>query len=105
MRPDAGTVSIFGTDALLDPVGAKRITAWVSDEPMIYDKLTPMEYLVFVAGLWGVPPRHAEAMHRLEAERLEDQHVERALDHVGAGAGFVHETITILPPLILIVKM
>jgi hypothetical protein len=25
----------------------------------------------------------AEAMHRLEAQRLEDQHVERALDHVG----------------------
>jgi len=28
--------------------------AWVSDEPMIYEKLTPMEYLAFVAGLWGV---------------------------------------------------
>jgi ABC-2 type transport system ATP-binding protein len=30
--------------------------AWVSDEPMIYDKLTPLEYLEFVAGLWGVDP-------------------------------------------------
>ena len=28
--------------------------AWVSDEPMIYDKLTPLEYLEFVAGLWGI---------------------------------------------------
>ena len=28
--------------------------AWVSDEPMIYEKLTPMEYLGFVAGLWAV---------------------------------------------------
>ena len=28
--------------------------AWISDEPMIYDKLTPREYLEFVAGLWGV---------------------------------------------------
>src|SRR5262249_13385698 len=27
--------------------------------------------------------RDAEAVHRLEAERLEDQHVERALDDVG----------------------
>src|SRR5215468_509404 len=51
LQPDAGSVSIFGIDALADPVAAKRITAWVSDEPMIYDKLSPTEYLAFVAGL------------------------------------------------------
>jgi len=28
--------------------------AWVSDEPMLYEKLTPLEYLSFVAGLWAV---------------------------------------------------
>jgi ABC-2 type transport system ATP-binding protein len=60
MRPDAGEVSIFGIDALKDPIAAKRITAWVSDEPMIYDKLSPTEYLAFVAGLWGVDPKLAE---------------------------------------------
>src|SRR6266576_2358815 len=54
LHPDAGAISIFGTDALADPVEAKRITAWVSDEPMIYDKLTPYEYLEFVAGLWSI---------------------------------------------------
>ncbi|MDE2244484.1 MAG: ATP-binding cassette domain-containing protein, partial [Bradyrhizobium sp.] len=43
LRPDAGSVSILGIDALNDPVAAKQITAWVSDEPMIYDKLTPLE--------------------------------------------------------------
>jgi ABC-2 type transport system ATP-binding protein len=56
LRPDAGTISIFGVDALHDSVAAKRIMAWVSDEPMIYDKLTPLEYLEFVAGLWGIEP-------------------------------------------------
>ena len=56
LRPDAGSVSIFGIDALADPVAAKQIMAWVSDEPMIYDKLTPLEYLEFVAGLWGIDP-------------------------------------------------
>src|SRR5437868_12960896 len=54
--PDAGSVAVFGIDALGDPVAAKQIMAWVSDEPMIYDKLTAMEYLEFVAGLWGVDP-------------------------------------------------
>jgi len=60
LRPDAGSISIMGIDALSDPVAAKQITAWVSDEPMIYDKLTPLEYLEFVAGLWGVDPSLAE---------------------------------------------
>lgn len=60
LRPDSGSVSICGVDALADPIAAKRITAWVSDEPMIYDKLSPMEYLAFVAGLWEVEPALAE---------------------------------------------
>lgn len=54
LKPDAGSVAIFGIDAIADPVAAKRVTAWVSDEPLIYDKLTPLEYLAFVAGLWGI---------------------------------------------------
>jgi ABC-2 type transport system ATP-binding protein len=61
LRPDAGTIRVEGIDALADPVAAKRIMAWISDEPMIYDKLTPYEYLEFVAGLWGVEPALAEA--------------------------------------------
>ena len=56
LRPDAGSVAVFGVDALSDPVAAKQMMAWVSDEPMIYDKLTPLEYLEFVAGLWGIDP-------------------------------------------------
>jgi len=60
MRPDAGSIRIGGIDALADPVKAKRITAWISDEPMIYDKLTPREYLEFVAGLWAVEPALAQ---------------------------------------------
>jgi ABC-2 type transport system ATP-binding protein len=60
LRPDAGTISVVGNDALADPVKAKQIMAWISDEPMIYDKLTPREYLEFVAGLWDVAPALAE---------------------------------------------
>ena len=59
LRPDAGSIGIFGVDALADPIAAKRITAWLPDEPMLYDKLTPLEYLEFVAGLWGIPPATA----------------------------------------------
>jgi ABC-2 type transport system ATP-binding protein len=61
LRPDAGTIHIHGIDALADPVAAKRCVAWISDEPMIYDKLTPLEYLEFVAGLWGIAAHEAQA--------------------------------------------
>ncbi len=60
LRPDAGTIRVEGIDALADPVAAKRVMAWISDEPMIYDKLTPCEYLEFIAGLWGIEPALAE---------------------------------------------
>jgi ABC-2 type transport system ATP-binding protein len=56
LQPDEGAISIFGIDARQDQVAAKQIVGWVSDEPMIYDKLTPFEYLEFVAGLWSVAP-------------------------------------------------
>jgi ABC-2 type transport system ATP-binding protein len=64
LTPDAGSISVLGTDALADPVAAKRQMAWVSDEPMIYDKLTPLEYLEFVAGLWGIDAGQAETNAR-----------------------------------------
>jgi len=61
LKPDRGAIKIYGVDALADPVAAKRMTAWLSDEPMIYDKLTPVEYLDFVGGLWGIAGDIAEA--------------------------------------------
>jgi ABC-2 type transport system ATP-binding protein len=61
LRPDAGSISVFGVDALADPSAAKRLIAWLPDEPMLYDKLTPLEYLQFVAGLWGVSAAKARA--------------------------------------------
>lgn len=60
LQPDAGDISIFGIDARRDPIAAKRIVAWVSDEPMVYDRLTPLEYLEFVAGLWQIDAATAQ---------------------------------------------
>ena len=64
LKPDSGAISICGIDALADPIDAKRIMAWVPDEPLIYDKLDPMEYLEFVAGLWGMDAARAERQAR-----------------------------------------
>ncbi|WP_421759317.1 ABC transporter ATP-binding protein [Devosia sp.] len=73
LRQDKGAISICGIDTATDPIGAKSIVAWVSDEPMVYDRLTPMEYLEFVAGLWRVEPREAE------------RHARELIDWLGLG--------------------
>jgi ABC-2 type transport system ATP-binding protein len=54
LQPDAGEISICGIDARKRPLDAKALTAWLPDEPLLYDKLSPLEYLEFVAGLWGL---------------------------------------------------
>jgi ABC-2 type transport system ATP-binding protein len=59
LKPDAGDISVLGVDARADPRAAKRLVAWLPDEPMLYDKLTPLEYLEFVAGLWEIDARTA----------------------------------------------
>ncbi len=68
LQPTSGSIEIIGIDALREPLRAKSVTAWLPDEPMLYDKLDPLEYLEFVAGLWNVDPRRAEA----QAEELLD---------------------------------
>lgn len=100
LKPDAGAISIFGIDALSDPAAAKSVTGWLSDEPMIYDKLSPREYLAFVAGLWSVAPDVAEARARdllrwLDLEKHADERCEgfsRGMRQKVALAGaLVHE--------------
>ena len=64
LQPDAGEISICGIDVRRAAVDAKAVMAWVPDEPMIYDKLDPMEYLEFVAGLWAMDAKRAEVRAR-----------------------------------------
>ncbi len=66
LEPEAGSIHVFGIDRLRDGTAAKRIIAWLPDEPMIYDKLSPLEYLAFVSGLWQVPG----AVAKRQAEEL-----------------------------------
>lgn len=70
LPPDSGSISIFGIDALASPVEAKQVTAWLPEEPLLYDALTPLEYLEFVAGLWGVDPATGALRAQELLERL-----------------------------------
>jgi ABC-2 type transport system ATP-binding protein len=68
LAPDAGSVEVLGIDLARDPAAAKRGMAYLPDDPLLYGKLRPGEYLEFVAGLWGI--RAADADPR--ARRLLD---------------------------------
>ena len=61
LQPTSGAITVFGIDALAEPERAKQLIAWLPDEPLLYDKLTPIEYLEFVAALWGVPEEVASS--------------------------------------------
>lgn len=64
VAPDAGRIEVLGIDLARAPLDAKRRMAYLPDDPMLYGKLKPTEYLEFVAGLWGVEARAAEPRAR-----------------------------------------
>jgi ABC-2 type transport system ATP-binding protein len=55
LRPDSGTVHIGGYDIRTQTVEAKRIMGYIPDMPFLYEKLTPVEFLKFIADLYNVP--------------------------------------------------
>ena len=61
LRADMGQVAVLGHDIALDPIAAKRVLAFLPDEPQVYGKLDALEYLEFVAGLWQLDPATASA--------------------------------------------
>jgi ABC-2 type transport system ATP-binding protein len=61
LAPDAGSIVVAGHDIAKEPLEARRALAFLPDEPQLYAKLRPLEYLAFVAGLWGLEPETAEA--------------------------------------------
>jgi ABC-2 type transport system ATP-binding protein len=64
LAPDAGQVEVLGVDLARDPAAAKRRMAYLPDDPLLYGKLKPGEYLEFVAGLWGIRAADAEPRAR-----------------------------------------
>ena len=64
LKPDLGTVRINGHDVHVDPARAKQGLAYIPDDPALYAKLTPIEFLEYTAALWSVP--RAQARSRAE---------------------------------------
>jgi ABC-2 type transport system ATP-binding protein len=61
LRPDAGTILVFGSDTSADPVRTKRQIGYVPENPQLYEFLTGAEYLDFIAEMYGVDPTDRRA--------------------------------------------
>lgn len=81
LKPDQGDVWIQGISVIKDPSAAKRPLAYVPDDPVLYGKLRPMEYLEFVSALWSLPaptiqPRAEELLQTLGLWDKRDDYLE-----------------------------
>lgn len=81
LRPSQGTVRIAGIDLAVDPMAAKARLGFIPDRPFIYEKLTGMEFLRFVAGLYGetgatIEHRARELLALFDLEEWRDELVE-----------------------------
>jgi ABC-2 type transport system ATP-binding protein len=68
LRPTAGKLVVSGVDVQQDPIAAKRLCAYVPDQPFLYDKLSGIEFMNFIADLYEVDG----ASRQKEIERLVD---------------------------------
>lgn len=51
LTPASGSVRVFGTDVALEPTVAKERIGYVPETSLLYEALTPREFLEFVAGV------------------------------------------------------
>ena len=52
---DGGAIEVCGHDIAREPIAAKRALAYVPDNPDIYEFMTGMQYLAYLADIFEVP--------------------------------------------------
>ena len=62
LKPDVGDAFVLGHSVTRSPKAAKQLLAYLPEEPMLYGKLRPLEYLEFIAGLWHIPAVKAQPL-------------------------------------------
>jgi ABC-2 type transport system ATP-binding protein len=66
LRPTHGRLIIDGHDLASQPVAAKQATAYIPDEPKLFDELTVWEHLRFIASAYGLHGWKSRAESLLE---------------------------------------
>jgi ABC-2 type transport system ATP-binding protein len=64
--PTSGHLEICGADIVRDPIAAKRLLAYVPDDPHLFEALTVWEHILFIASAYRVEAYEARATSLLE---------------------------------------
>lgn len=68
---DSGTIRIGGIDIQKDPLGCKRQLAYIPDNPDLYEYLTGIQYLNFIADIFAIRAGEREERIRKYGEAFE----------------------------------
>ena len=68
---DQGEITIDGRSIKADPLGCKREMAYIPDNPDLYDYMTGIKYLNFIADVFGVDAQTRQARIRTYADAFE----------------------------------
>lgn len=66
LKPDSGTASVCGIDAVHDPAAIKMLLGYMPDFLGVYDDLTVDEYLQFFAAAYRIPRRAGQRRRVVE---------------------------------------
>ena len=68
---DSGEITVGGKDIRTDPLGCKRILAYIPDNPDLYDYMSGEKYLNFIADVFGVGAAERRERIRQYADAFE----------------------------------
>ncbi len=68
---DAGTITIGGKDLLAEPVACKKALAYIPDNPDLYEFMSGIKYLNFIADIFGIPAAERQEKIRKYADLFE----------------------------------
>lgn len=71
LTPDAGEITVDGLSLAADPVGCKKKIAYIPDNPDLYEFMTGIKYLSFIADIFGVPAKEREERIRRYGDLFE----------------------------------
>ncbi len=66
-----GEIAIDGHSVKREPIACKRVTAYIPDNPDLYENLTGIQYLNFVADVFGIGAAEREARIQKYADLFE----------------------------------
>jgi ABC-2 type transport system ATP-binding protein len=103
LLPTKGRLLLDGHDVVRDPIAAKRVLAYVPDDPQLFDRLTVWEHFRFIASAYRLHAWQGRAETLLERLELAEKRHAPAADlsrgmrqKLAAGCGWLHQPKAVL---------